>query len=225
MRRSRGRRSRRRSRRSPIPSSTLPNGMIASAATPQKITSTGPSDHRNGTAAVGRVVLLRDQLQRVGERLEQAVGADAIGAVARLEAAQELALDHGQDRHDREDHREDHDALTIRIQVASTKPDLGDRQRHEFPSAALTSTTSAPGQQVGVVLGRPLDQEPGSRPHPLAHRDPRLDAVAVAADDDRLPCSTPSRSASAGASSRVWCGVRNCSAGLRSVTSPDQRSR
>ena len=48
-------------------------------------------------------VLLRQQLHHVRERLEQAVGADAVRPVARLHPAHELALDEQHDRRDGED--------------------------------------------------------------------------------------------------------------------------
>jgi len=51
--------------------------------------------------------LLGDQLADVGERLQDAEGADPVGPVAVLEAADQLALEDGQQRQDAEDDGED----------------------------------------------------------------------------------------------------------------------
>ena len=64
---------------------------------------------QGGDRRARMVVLLADQLERVRQRLEKAERPNAVGPVARLEAAEELPLQHRQHRHDREDHREDHD--------------------------------------------------------------------------------------------------------------------
>ena len=48
--------------------------------------------------AVGDHVLLADQLAEVGDRLQEAERADAVGAVARLHAADQLALEDGHER-------------------------------------------------------------------------------------------------------------------------------
>src|SRR6185503_3715838 len=42
---------------------------------------------------------------------QEAEGADPVGAVPMLEAADQFALDHGEDRQDAEDHGEDDDRL------------------------------------------------------------------------------------------------------------------
>ena len=70
-----------------------PNGMIASVATAVPTMITGASAIIHGTAVAGCRLLLRQQLEHVGQRLHQAVGAHAVGPVARLEAAQQLALE------------------------------------------------------------------------------------------------------------------------------------
>ena len=67
--------------------------MIASVATAVVTMITGAIAIIHGTAVAGCELLLREQLQHVGERLDQAVGADAVGAVAGLEAAEQLALE------------------------------------------------------------------------------------------------------------------------------------
>ena len=59
-------------------------------------------EHRD--RVVGPEALLADQFDEVGERLQEAEGADPVGPVAVLEAADQLALDHRHHRHDPEDH-------------------------------------------------------------------------------------------------------------------------
>src|SRR5207244_1129688 len=60
---------------------------------------------------LGGGLLLREQLEDVGERLEQAPGPHAIRAVARLEAAEQLALEQHEQRQDLEHDQEDHERL------------------------------------------------------------------------------------------------------------------
>jgi hypothetical protein len=66
--------------------------------------------NRVGIALAGRNASL-EQLADVGERLHQAEGTDPVGAVAVLEAADQLALEHRHQRQDGEDHAEDDQAL------------------------------------------------------------------------------------------------------------------
>ena len=56
--------------------------------------------------------LLPDQLDEVGDRLQQAVGADAVRPVAELHAAHHLALGERQVR-ERDEHEVDHDEALI----------------------------------------------------------------------------------------------------------------
>ena len=59
----------------------------------------------------GPEVLLAEELQDVGDRLQRAERADAVRAVALLEAAEHLAVGHEHDRHEVEDDQEDHQRL------------------------------------------------------------------------------------------------------------------
>ena len=61
--------------------------MIASVATAVTIEITGAMAIIHGHRGLGRGLLLGEQLQHVGDRLEQAAGADPVRADARLEAA------------------------------------------------------------------------------------------------------------------------------------------
>ena len=97
-----------------------PNGMIASVATAVKIEITGAIAIIHGTAVAGVELLLGQQLEHVGERLEQPEGPDAVRADARLEAAEQLALEQQDQRHHLEDEREDHDRLHDLDERAST---------------------------------------------------------------------------------------------------------
>jgi hypothetical protein len=76
--------------------------------------------------------LLPGELDDVGEGLAQSDGADPVGAVAVLEAADQLALGHGQDRHDREDAEEDHQRLDDHHPGRLDVIDLRQRQAHRF---------------------------------------------------------------------------------------------
>ena len=56
-------------------------------------------------------LLLGEQLEDVGERLQRAEGPDAVRAVAALEAPEQLALGEQHDRHELQADGEDHDRL------------------------------------------------------------------------------------------------------------------
>jgi hypothetical protein len=71
--------------------------------------------------------LLAEQLQHVGQRLHQAAEADPVGAVAGLEAPQQLALEQQDERHDLEDDQEDDDRLDDEDPGRLGEPDLGDQ--------------------------------------------------------------------------------------------------
>ena len=84
--------------------------MIAIVATAVTIEITGASANSKPTDVRGRNCSLESELDDVGDRLQEPEGADAVGAVAVLEAAEQLALDEQDDRHELEDDGEDHDA-------------------------------------------------------------------------------------------------------------------
>ena len=112
----------------------------------------------------GVELLLREQLEHVGERLEQAVGADAVGAEARLEAAEQLALEQQDQRHDLEHEDEDHDRLD----------DLDERALE--PSVHQDATASRRADLHGSRR-RPRRGDRGRRcrPEPCAQRGGRRD--------------------------------------------------
>ena len=71
----------------------------------------GASANRKPIEVRRAELLLGQQLEDVGERLQRAVGADAVGPVAALEAPEQLALGEQHDRHQLQADREDHDRL------------------------------------------------------------------------------------------------------------------
>ena len=84
--------------------------MIANAATAVRIEIIGASENSEPTDVRGPELLLAQQLDDVGQRLQQPERADAVGAVAALEAAEQLALDEQHERHQLQPDGEDHDA-------------------------------------------------------------------------------------------------------------------
>ena len=160
------------------PLATLPNGMIATVAIAVNTEIAGASAIIQATPA-GRVeLLLRQQLEHVGERLERALVADAVGAVARLEAAEPLALEQHHHRRDLEDDDQDHDRLEDLDPPVLDEADLGDGDAASR-LADLDGQRLAVGQRVGVVLRVPSIRKtvPGSDPR--AQRGRRAHARAV----------------------------------------------
>ena len=144
-------------------------------------------------------LLLEQQLPDVGHRLQRAERADAVRAVAVLEAAEDLALGEQHDRHELEHDGEDHQRLEQLDPPGLVVADLGEDGDHapsSTPAPAGTRTgateTSGAGQPVRRLLGRALDEEHRAgrdrraQPRGAAHagavlRD--LDGVAVAHAD------------------------------------------
>ena len=209
-----------------MPSSTSPNGMIASVVIPEKITSAGPIANSSGTAAVGPELLLAGELEDVGDRLQQPVRADPVRAVAVLEAADQLALDDGQHRDDHEHAEEDQDRLDDHDPGRLREPDLGERQRHHIPfgsfapaaspagsggPAATTSSWSAgfngsistifaPFEPVRVLLARsPRSGTPPPAASARGSSPAPSPTSRSTAPRPRRPAQIPSRSASASA--------------------------
>ena len=92
-------------------------------------------------------LLLAGELHDVGERLHHPERAHAVRAVAVLEAPDQLALDHGQHRHDQEDAEEDDQRLHDHDPGGLGETDLGDevheRRAHAEPiSSALRRSAS-----------------------------------------------------------------------------------
>ena len=117
-----------------------------------------------------RGLLLGDQLQHVGQRLEQAAEADAVWAQPRLEAAQQLALGVEDDGDDLEDHGEDHDRLD----------DL-DQRVLGAAHARLTSTVRGTPLVSAVALSAAVPEIRKTLPggHRGAHRGHRAHGLAV----------------------------------------------
>ncbi len=81
-------------------------------------------------------LLLGQQLEDVGQRLQGPVGADPVGPVAALEATEQLALGDQHDRHELQADREDHDRLEDLDPPFFVVAD--ERQRHERAHAGCS---------------------------------------------------------------------------------------
>ena len=124
--------------------------------------------------AVGPELLLEQQLPDVGHRLQRAERADAVRAVAVLEAAEDLALGEQHDRHELEDHREDDQRLQDLDPPGLVVADLGE-DRHAAPRRP------AGGSSAGCRAGRSAAPRP--RPRPRASPPRRWPAPAGRAAD------------------------------------------
>ena len=101
-------------------------------------------EHEQRRDRVGRPEgLLAEQLADVGERLQDAEGADPVGPVAVLEAADQLPLDHRHHRQDREDHAEDHQRLDDHDPGRFDELRVGERDH----SARLLDRHARPGRR------------------------------------------------------------------------------
>ena len=190
--------------------------------------------------AVGAELLLEQQLPDVGHRLQRAERADAVGAVAVLEAAEDLALGEQHDRdeleHDREDHQrleeldppglvvadlgEDGHAAPLLVRVAGAAgvrmaPRPASARRG--PPTRRTATTARGSTLAGSSCVPSIRK---TEPPGIAARSARRRARACRWSRPRpaSPSRTPSRSASAGESSTTWRGCMNCSTGERSTS-------
>ena len=84
------------------------NGSTANAVSPVKVEITGANQKIALSESVGDDVFLQHQLERIGERLQQAVRADAHGAEAHLEIGEHFALDQHDVSRDQREQRDDH---------------------------------------------------------------------------------------------------------------------
>src|SRR6185312_9085870 len=173
--------------------------------------------------------LLGDELADVGKRLQKAEGADPVGAVAMLAAADQFPLDHGEDRQDAEDHGEDHDRL------GDHDPDRfgelrvrEDEVGHAGTSAGFSISTRT-WWPFRRLLALPAATPSARKQTPSGTRS----RIATMASTDFEPWETrtlsswarPRRAASSGETSTRWAGLRNFSGGFSSVIGPAQRSR
>ena len=139
-----------------------------------------------GIAFVGPEGLLGEQLADVGERLQEAEGADPVGAVAVLEAADQLALDApsaaaGSPKITAKITSD----LTTMIQVASTKLGVGERQHQAASTFSISTWTGPP---LSRALALPSAMPSARKQAPSGTRslicDRGVDAGAVLADAD-----------------------------------------
>src|SRR5438105_10742932 len=112
----------------------------------------GRERHQEGHARARIERLLAQQLQDVGERLKQSVRTDAVGPVAVLKAAEELALEQQDHRHDAEHESEYHDRLDDLDPRRLDESGVRDRETHPSPNPAgglppdgsISTTTGSP---------------------------------------------------------------------------------
>ncbi len=150
------------------------------------------AEDEQGPDRVGRAEgLLGEQLADVGKRLQQAEGADPVGPVAVLEAADQLALQHRHQRQDAEDHAEDDQALDHHDPGGFDELGVGDRQRH---GAAIFSIWT----ETGLPLSRALAL-----------------ASAMPSISRQVPSGTRSLIAHLGADARAVLGDRDLVAGAQ----------
>ena len=107
----------------------LPHGMTLNAASAVNMARTGARMYSGSLAADRRERLLADQLQQVGDRHEQALGAGAVRAEAQLHAAEQLPLEPGREGEEHH-HDVDHDER------------LRDRDPPRFARHGLISTVA-----------------------------------------------------------------------------------
>ena len=189
----------------PKMSTVSPNGMIAKAATAVMIEMIGASAKSKPTDVRGRNCSLPQQLDDVGERLDGAERADAVGAVAVLEAAEELALGDQDDGHELQADGEDDDALEDLDPPGLVVADLGERQAHRLAHLHERALERRGGVLGSRSRGRRSPAGTAARTATVAvHRARRRRRRARARRG-----ATPRRCASAGDSSTRWRGCRN----------------
>ncbi len=141
--------------------------MIASAEHAGEDWQQRPKDEERGDRVGRSEGLLGEQLADVGERLHQAEGADAVGTVAVLEAADQLALEHRHQRQDAEDDAEDDEALDHHDPGGFDELGVGDRQRH---GAGIFSIWTLTGPPLSRALALPSATPSISRQVPSGTR-------------------------------------------------------
>src|SRR6185312_232322 len=155
-------------------------------------------------------LLLGRELHDLGQRLEDPERADAVRAVAVLEAAEDLALGDDHHREDLQADEEDHDRLE---DLHPPRLDVGDVGEWEGDGHALRTSTSGPSsadaESSGIAFWR------NTLPGGIAARSATVPCTLEPFEPTttRSPSSTPRRCASAGESSTCWRGCRKRSAG------------
>jgi hypothetical protein len=183
-------------------STVSPNGMIAKAGDrghdrDQRREREEPPD-RGARAEL----LLGDELDDVGHRLQDPERADAVGPVAVLEAPEQLALDDEHDGHELQADGEDHDRLEDLHPPRLVVADLGEGQAGH----ALRTSTSGPSS--ALVL-----QEDAALGRAARSATVRVDARAVGADDDAVALEELEALGVGGRHLDALRGCRKCSAG------------
>ncbi len=194
--------------------------MIASVATAVTIEITGAMAIIHGTAVAGVELSFESSLKHVGQRLHQPVGPDAVGAVARLEAPEQLPLEQQDQRHHLEDEGEDHDRLHDLDERGLDHRQAPRRSSRSAPRAARRWSGPSRCRARCPPRGRRCRSAwPGAAPRWRA-RSRRRPLTSTSS-----PEVTPRRCASTGASSARWDGARKCSDGACSHGRPGPQRR
>ena len=195
--------------------------------------------------ALGDHVLLADQLAEVGDRLQQAHRPDAVGAVARLQPPDQLALEDGHEGEEphqpvdqderldqRDEHAVGHQACPSTVHAPSTG--APSQAKRTAPGASVRESRAAPlvvpagvTHRHGRTLGDPEAQRVRAREHDLVAALEReaLGARDRGAGEERARArrragrrrSAPRRAAGAGPAARRACGAG--AAGARAAQS------
>src|SRR6185436_2475858 len=157
-------------------------------------------------------LLLEQQLPDVGHRLQDPERADAVGPVAVLEAAEQLALGQQRDRDQVEDDREDHDPLQQLDPPVLVVADLGE-DGHALRTSTIGSVRALAGWSC--VPAAMNTEPPGTAARSLTAP---LTRVPLEPTSTWSPSRMPSRSASTGESSTTCRGRRKRSDGETSTS-------
>ena len=177
-----------------------PNGMIASAAIAVRIEISGASANRKPIDVRGRNCSLDSSLTMSAIGCSSAERADAVGAVAALEAPEQLALGEQHERDELQADREDHERLDDLDPPGLVVADVGEHglgsSRRAAPPPSGTARRRARWPSRSGDARRPGTTVPAATP--ARSGDGRPDAVPFWATSTRSPWPTPSRRASCG---------------------------
>ena len=140
-----------------------------------------PADRRDGPE-----LLLEQQLPDVRHRLQDPERPDAVGAVAVLEAPEQLALDEQDDRHELEDDGEDQHALEQLDPPRLVVADLGERGHASCPDWLGPVGGIGSGAEGGISAA-PCGRRRGRPCAPFS--GPPTRAISTAASVSRLAAS------------------------------------
>src|SRR5262249_7629345 len=157
---------------------------------------------------------------------DEADRADPVRAVAVLEAADQLAFDHRQHRHDQEDAEKDDDGLDDHHPGGLGVIDVGERwldgQAHRFSTPIARGTPSASRLALPSSVPSIRNAAPSRMRSRIATVASTLWPLTETVTESPLPRSR--LSASFAWISSLCFGIRNRRAGFRFVTSAAQRS-